>query len=201
MRRHVFSPKPQAGLHKGVADLSSTVSSALAFPSVLGQSSAPQIGPRLRAGEEIMANIDKYEAGAFCWAELATSDDEGAKKFYTNLFGWDAQGNPMGEMGTYYMMRLGGREVCAMYKLGPQMKGVPPHWMTYISVENVDATVKKAESLGAKVMNPAMDVYDFGRMAVLSDPTGATFSLWQPKQHPGATVRGGNGTTCWNELI
>jgi predicted enzyme related to lactoylglutathione lyase len=148
-----------------------------------------------------MANVDKYAAGAFCWAELATTDAAGAKKFYTSLFGWTDTEHSMGEMGTYHMMKLGDRDAGAMYQMGPDMKGVPPHWITYVSVTNVDETVKKAESLGGKSMMPAMDVFSYGRCAFLTDPTGAAFAVWQPRDHIGAGVRGGHAATCWNELI
>jgi uncharacterized protein len=163
---------------------------------------ASRVAARCRAEKEHdMANVDVYAPGAFCWAELATSDGEGAKQFYTSLLGWKSNDIPMGEMGTYHMMQLEGRDVGAMFQMGPDMKGIPPHWITYVSVADVDAAVKRAESLGAKTLVPAMDVFDYGRTAQLADPTGASFALWQPKKHIGAGVRGGRGTTCWNELV
>ncbi len=148
-----------------------------------------------------MPIVDKYAPGSFCWSELVTTDADAAKKFYGSLFGWTCNEFPMGEMGTYHMMQIDGRDVCAMYTMGPQMQGVPPHWNTYVSVDNVDEAVARAERLGAKAMMPPMDVFEHGRMAMLTDPSGAAFALWQPKQHIGAGLRGGHGATCWNELI
>ena len=73
-----------------------------------------------------------YAPGTFCWVELATSDSEAAKKFYTQLFGWDFQDNPMGPGMVYTMLKLDGKEVGALYKLMPDLEqqGVPPHWMS-----------------------------------------------------------------------
>lgn len=149
-----------------------------------------------------MANVNTYAPGEFCWAELATTDDEAAQRFYSSLFGWTASEYPMGEgMGVYRMMKLGGRDVAAMFKLGPQMAGAPPHWTTFVSVKNVDETVQRAQAMGAKVVMPPMDAFEFGRCAFVADPTGAIFAVWQPNKHHGAGVRGGNATTCWNELL
>jgi uncharacterized protein len=78
-------------------------------------------------------------------------------------------------------------------------QGVPPHWMLYVSVENADRSVAKAAQAGGTVLAPAFDVMDVGRMAVLQDPTGAIFSLWQPKSHQGTTITGDN-TFCWADL-
>jgi uncharacterized protein len=149
-----------------------------------------------------MAEVNEYAPGAFCWAELVTTDAEAAKKFYGDLFGWTSNDVDMGPgMGKYHMMQLGGRDVGAMFKAGPEMQGVPPHWGTYVSVKSVDEAAKKAESLGGKLMMPPMDVFDSGRMTHVTDPTGAVIALWEPKKHHGAGVRGGEGTTCWNELL
>jgi len=79
--------------------------------------------------------------------------------------------------------------------------GVPPHWNNYISVANADETVKRAVALGGKVLAPAFDVMDAGRMAVLQDPTGASFCIWQPVKHFGAAILRELGSLCWTELV
>ena len=149
-----------------------------------------------------MPNIDKHSPGSFCWIELATSDQNAAKNFYSTLFGWQPNDNPMGPDAVYTMFKLDGRAAAACYTLMPDMvsQGVPPHWALYVAVENADEVAAKATELGGTVMAPPFDVYDFGRMAVLRDPTGAAINLWQPKQHSGTGAAGVPGTLCWVDL-
>lgn len=149
-----------------------------------------------------MPNIEKHSPGSFCWFELGTTDSNAAKKFYGSLFGWDAQDFPMGPAGVYTIFQLNGRDVGATYTLNAQQQQmrVPPHWMAYISVANADNAAKKIESLGGKLMMPPFDVMDKGRMTVVQDPTGAMFSIWQPKSSPGTRITGVSGTACWADL-
>ena len=148
-----------------------------------------------------MANIDKHPAGSFCWVELATTDQNAAKTFYTSLFGWAVEDSPMGPSAFYSMFKLSGRNTGAAYTLSQDQRaqGVPPNWMIYVAVENADQSVAKAAQAGGTVHAPAFDVMDFGRMAVLQDPTGGVFSLWQPKSHSGIGITGDN-TFCWADL-
>ena len=109
----------------------------------------------------------------------------------------------MGPDAFYTMFLLRGRNVGAAYALGPQeaKQGVPPHWGTYVAVANADEMAAKAKALGATVLASPVDVAEHGRMAVLRDPTGATISVWQAKQHPGVGVWGEVGAFCWSELL
>ncbi|HKP46009.1 MAG TPA: VOC family protein [Pyrinomonadaceae bacterium] len=143
-----------------------------------------------------------FAPGTFCWIELGTSDGEAAKKFYTELFGWSFTDNPMGPNMVYTMLKQDGKEVGALYNLDAEMKsaGVPPHWMSYLSVANADQIAKKAKDAGATLMKEPFDVMDFGRMAVVQDPTGAMFSLWQAGTHPGIAIYNVPNSLCWNEL-
>ncbi|MBA2306808.1 VOC family protein [Candidatus Dependentiae bacterium] len=143
-----------------------------------------------------MPKISTYPSGTFCWADLATTDAEKAKTFYTSLFGWSSSDMPMGEGMTYTMFKLHGVEVAAVGEQPDQ----PPHWNTYISVDNADESAAHAQSLGAELIAPAFDVMDSGRMAILKDPQGAYFFLWQPKNHKGSDIAGEPGTLCWTEL-
>jgi predicted enzyme related to lactoylglutathione lyase len=147
--------------------------------------------------------INRANAGNFCWFELATSDQTAAKKFYGGLFGWTAQDVPMGPDSFYTMFLLRGRNVGAAYTLMPDQakQGVPPHWGTYVAVANVDETIAKAKTLGGAMLVGPMDVAEHGRMAVLRDPTGAVISLWQAKQHQGVGLWGEEGAFCWSELM
>jgi len=127
--------------------------------------------------------IDSHPPGAFCWLELATTDQNGAKSFYSSLFGWTVNDMPMGPNDFYTMFRLEGRDTGAAYTLRPPDKaqGVPPHWSIYIGVANVDEAAARVAGLGGKLVAPPFDVYDAGRMAKVQDPTGAHFNLWQKR--------------------
>ncbi len=148
-----------------------------------------------------MPEITAHNPGDFCWAEVGTIGVKKTKAFYSELFGWKYDDRPAGEF-TYTIARLKDKDVCGMYELPAQMKemGIPAHWMSYVAVLNTDPVCEKAKQLGAKVLQGPFDVMDVGRMAVLQDPTGATFSIWQAKQHKGAQIMAEAGTPCWFEL-
>jgi predicted enzyme related to lactoylglutathione lyase len=144
-----------------------------------------------------------HAPGSFCWAELATTDAVGAKKFYTSLMGWSGHDDPLPSGGVYTMLMQDEGNVGALYQQMPEMisAGVPPHWMPYVTVEDAAAAAAKARELGATVVKDAFDVFDIGSMAVLKDPVGAALSVWQPKKHTGTDFTDGRpGTVCWNEL-
>jgi predicted enzyme related to lactoylglutathione lyase len=150
-----------------------------------------------------MPTMTQHAPGTFCWPELGTTDQAAAKKFYTSLFGWTFEDNDMGAGGIYTMLKLNGQSVGALYALGKEMldHGVPPHWGSYVAVESADAAAEKAKTLGATILGGPFDVMDVGRMAVIQDPTGATFSVWQAKKHAGANVLDEPGALCWTELM
>ena len=149
-----------------------------------------------------MTQITTHAPGTFSWAELATTDPNAAKKFYSSLFGWDAADTPAGE-GTYTLLKLRGREVGGLSGMQKEQlaQGVPTHWLPYVAVASADDTTKKATSLGGRVLAGPFDVMEHGRMSVLQDPTGATFAIWQAKSHPGAGVRDEPGSLSWCELV
>jgi len=149
-----------------------------------------------------MPEVTHHAPGSFCWSELATADPDGAKRFYAGLFGWTANDMPMGDGMNYSMLQLRGLDVGALYGMQPDQRaqGVPPNWMCYVAVDDADETVRRARDLGATVHMDPMDVFDSGRMAVLQDPTGASFGIWQPKTHIGARLIAEPNTACWNEL-
>ncbi len=149
-----------------------------------------------------MTHIDKHPAGSFCWIELATSDQNAAKKFYGALFGWTPNDMPMGPEEVYTIFRLENRDAAAAYTLRPEQvaQHVPPNWILYIQVDNVDASAAKVTELGGKVVMPPFDVFDAGRMSVIQDPTGAYFCMWQPKKNAGIGIHSVHGTLCWGDL-
>jgi len=149
-----------------------------------------------------MPNVEKHAPGTFCWIELAATDQEAAKKFYCQLFPWSISDVPMGPSGNYTMFQIDGRSAAAAYTITDEMRseGVPPHWDLYVSVENADDAARRATELGGKVIAGPFDVMDYGRMAVLLDPAGAVFCVWQPKSGIGIYVTAVPGTLCWADL-
>ena len=142
-----------------------------------------------------------HAPGSFCWIELATTDGPGAKKFYSELFGWTTHDSPIGPDMVYTIIRLDGKDVGALFQKGEMMKDVPTHWASYISVASADEVAAKAKSLGGTLMKEPFDVFDAGRMAVITDPTGATFCIWQANKHSGVGVKGQPNSLSWNELL
>ncbi|HEX3320911.1 MAG TPA: VOC family protein [Terriglobales bacterium] len=149
-----------------------------------------------------MANVEKHSAGAFCWVELGTTDQEAAKKFYESLFGWTAQDSPMSPGEVYTIFKLDNRDAAAGYTLRQEQRsaGVRPHWMLYIAVANADESTAKVKSLGGTVIMGPLDVMGMGRMSVLQDPTGAHFCIWQAMTQPGIGVANVPGALCWADL-
>jgi len=152
--------------------------------------------------EARMQEIAEYKPGTFCWVELGTSNAEEAKKFYTTLFGWGFTDNPMGPSEVYTILKLDDKDVGALYQLNSEMtaQGIPPHWLSYVSVTSADETAQKIKDAGGTLMKEPFDVFTVGRMAVVNDPTGAVFALWQPGTHKGAGISNVPNSFCWNEL-
>ena len=142
------------------------------------------------------------QPGAFCWFELATTDQQAAKKFYGDLFGWSAHDNQMGPEETYTIFQLGGAHVAAGYTLRPneRTQGVPPHWLIYIAVDDADAAAERARTIGGKVLAGPFEVADSGRMALIQDPAGVVFGVWQGRKEPGIVMTGAANTVCWIDI-
>jgi len=149
-----------------------------------------------------MPHLDQHPAGNFVWMELATTDQAAAKQFYGALFGWRGADIPMGRDFVYTMFLHGDRDVCGAYamKAEDQMLGIPPHWLLYIAVSNADDAVSRALQRGGNPLSPAMDIPGVGRMAVIRDPVGAMFGIFQPGGHRGMGVVAENGAFCWADL-
>ena len=149
-----------------------------------------------------MADVTSHATGTFSWPELATTDQKAGVAFYRALLGWDLNEVPLGPGEMYSMFQMRGKEVAAACTMRPDERqmGVPPHWNSYVTVKNVDESAKKAQQLGGRVLAPPFDVMDAGRMAVLQDPTGAVFQIWEPKRSIGARILNEPGALCWTEL-
>ncbi|HVF27378.1 MAG TPA: VOC family protein [Pyrinomonadaceae bacterium] len=114
--------------------------------------------------------------GAVCWNELSTTNVEAAKSFYSELLGWTLKESQIGTVN-YTEFYVGGKPSGGMVQMGAEFGNMPSHWMAYIAVEDVDASVKRVEALGGKVCVPPTDIPNTGRFCVINDPTGATISL------------------------
>lgn len=143
-----------------------------------------------------MGKRESYEPGTFCWLDLSTSDLDGARAFYGELFGWEFEDSEIPGGGVYTMCQLQGDEVAAIVQQDQQ----PGHWNHYVSVENADETAAKAKQLGAHIFEEPFDVMESGRMAVFADPGGAVLCVWEARDHIGAGRVNDIGCMAWNEL-
>ena len=150
-----------------------------------------------------MPEVTAHPQGTPSWVELDTTDEIAAVAFYHALFGWEDDPQPITETWIYHMQKLNGLEAAAIYLQSEeeQSMGIPPHWKTYFTADNVDAVAEKAGQIGGTVLFGPMDVFEAGRMVMLQDPQGAAFAVWQPKQHIGARVKHHPGAITWNELM
>ena len=129
--------------------------------------------------EEIISILkEETVANPFCHVELNTTDVKKAKDFYSKLFEWKLEDMPS-PGGDYTMIRVGEGTGGGMMK--NPVPGAPSFWLAYVLVDDIQASTKKAKSLGANVMKDVTEIPDYGSFSVLADPTGAHFALWKPK--------------------
>ena len=147
--------------------------------------------------------VASHSQGLPCWFELETTDEAAALRFYGALFGWSDDPQPLPGGSNYHMQRLGSDAVAAVQRQRPDQAqmGIPPHWNVYLSADDVDAVAAAVPGLGGRVMAPPFDVMEFGRMAVITDPTGAVVCLWQPRAHIGSGRVSEPGAMTWAELV
>ena len=118
----------------------------------------------------------------FAWFDLYVHDPVEASAFYTEVVGWGSQ--PFGERSNGYRMFMAGEKgVGGITKLSDDMKsrGEDPHWRAFVQVADVDATIKKARSLGAEVLSAPFDVPGVGRLSAFLDPQGVSLGVYAPK--------------------
>jgi predicted enzyme related to lactoylglutathione lyase len=145
-----------------------------------------------------MGERTSHAPGTFSWVDLGTSDAQGAKAFYGGLLGWDFEDMPVPDSPPYSMASIGGRTVAALY--GKRDEQAPSAWLSYVTVEDTDVIAARAAELGGTVISEPFDVMEAGRMAVLQDPTGGVFAVWQPRQSIGAQLVNDVGALCLNQL-
>jgi uncharacterized protein len=147
-----------------------------------------------------MAERDGYIPGVPCWVDTNQPDPEAALPFYSGLFGWEFEDvMPAGSPGKYYVGRIRGGDVAAV---GSSPEEVPPGaaWNTYIWVDSADDAAAKARDAGGAVLMEPFDVMDAGRMAMLADPEGAAFCVWQAGTNKGAQIVNEHGSLNFNGL-
>jgi uncharacterized protein len=157
---------------------------------------------------------DGYIPGVPCWVDASEPDPEAAVEFYTGLFGWEFRdAMPPGSEGKYFIARLrpgaaasifeqNGHEGGDVAAVGSIPEAAPPTamWNTYVWVESADETASKVRDAGGGVVMEPFDVMDAGRMAVFTDPEGASFCVWQAKENQGAGVVNEPGSLNFNGL-
>lgn len=147
--------------------------------------------------------VTTHAPGTFCWVELAAVDAQVAKPFYTQLFDWAVEENDMGNGQVYTMYRHNGKYVAAQYQMSKeeQKQVGKSHWLNYISTNDVEKSAKVAAESGGTVISGPLDVEENGRLAVVQDPTGAIFALWEAKSHSGIEKAYEPGSLGWSELV
>lgn len=146
-----------------------------------------------------MSERTSYEPGTPCWIDLGTPDQDAAAEFYGALFGWRVEEDENAEQtGGYRVATLREKAIGGVMKL--MEEGQPPAWSTYVATVDVDATVAKVRDAGGAVIVEPMTVLDYGRMAIVADPTGAVLGLWQAGRNVGAGLVNEPGSLSWNEL-
>lgn len=145
-----------------------------------------------------MVTRDSAPPGAPCWADLWTSDVDGSRRFYGELFGWEAE-DPEPQFGGYFSFMLGGVQVAGcMGDMGDAK--ADNTWKAYLATDDMTKTLAMAEVRGAQIVVPGMAVADLGIQAVMTDPGGAAIGAWQPGTFPGFTVLNEPGAPSWFEL-
>jgi predicted enzyme related to lactoylglutathione lyase len=145
-----------------------------------------------------------HAPGTPSWIDLATPDLAASKRFYGSLFGWDVHDEDTGNPDMPYVIATqDNKAVAGMMRLAPEMQsaGMPPCWNMYVTVTDVDDSAKKVGELGGSVVEGPMDVMTAGRMAVVADPSGAVFCLWQPKDSIGAELVNEPNSFVWDALF
>jgi predicted enzyme related to lactoylglutathione lyase len=149
-----------------------------------------------------MSSRDEYPHGVPCWVDIAADDPETAIGFYRELFGWEFNGPgamPGDPPGSYYVARKDGRDIAGLSS--KPAADVDSAWMTYVAVEDADDAVARADEAGATVIAPPFDAEPAGRMAVLADPSGAVFAVWEAGSRQGAQLVNEPGAWAMSLLL
>ena len=150
-----------------------------------------------------MPTMTRHAHGTFCWPELYTRDQAGAKAFYTRLFGWGIREFPLGPDAVYTIFTLNGQDAAACYGNAPEAfkQDVAERWMSYAAVDSADHAADAVRAAGGTVVKEPFDIPSTGRMALLRDPLGAAFLIWEDKGKPGIGIAREPGALQWTELL
>jgi predicted enzyme related to lactoylglutathione lyase len=121
------------------------------------------------------------------------------QKFYAELFGWEFGPGPQ-QLGPYVRALIDGKEVAGIGQLPPE-RHLPVAWTTYLATDDADVTAETIRSCGGTVAVGPLDAGEAGRLAIVSDPSGAVFGIWQAAAHLGTALARVPGAPVWNELV
>ena len=138
--------------------------------------------------------------GRFAWHELMTPDPDAAIRFYSQVVGWGTEQFP--GMPEYRLWTSGTKQRGGVMRQSDEdrRRGLAPHWLMYVAVPDIDATIRQAEALGGRVRVPAKSVPGVGRYAILADPQGIVFSLFAPENPRPGSDTADHGDFSWHEL-
>lgn len=145
---------------------------------------------------------ERYIPGVPCWADATYRDAAAAADFYRGLFGWELEDTmPSDRPGHYFQARLDGGRVAAVGSIVDDVTPTAePAWVSYVWVDDADATTEIARRAGAAVIIEPTDIPGSGRLSLFADPQGAVIGLWQPGDHRGATTINQHGSVVFNDL-
>jgi hypothetical protein len=139
-------------------------------------------------------------SGKFVWVELYTRDIASSKSFWCELVGWTSEAMLEGENGGYTMLGNPGNMCCGLMSMDMLPEGVPPHWLGYLSVTDVDASTRTVLASGGKVFKEPFDVPTVGRISIVADKDGAAFGLFKSETGDARDDKSVHGTWHWHEL-
>jgi predicted enzyme related to lactoylglutathione lyase len=149
-----------------------------------------------------MGAVETFDHGRFSWLELVTLNQQEAKAFYTSVFGWESV-DLSSPSGAYTLLRQGNSDIAGLYEMTEEQRehNLQPHWLTFVSVSDVDEATKWADEGGAVVVNPPTDVGANDRVSIVQDPVGAVIGLRQAGGEGGADVVDAPASFCWSEHV
>jgi len=150
--------------------------------------------------EDTMSTQPKWTPGQFVWRELGVKDVDRAKGYFNELFGWTYKDVPMGPAFVYSIIVAGAKQIGGLYKPSPDMPALPTTWFSYLSVTDVDKTVKDIKAAGGQVLGEPMDIPDVGRFVMAKDPQGALLAPFRASKGDPEPERPPLGTFCWETL-
>jgi hypothetical protein len=148
-----------------------------------------------------MSERDGFQPGVPCWVETWQDDGDAAAEYYGRIFGWEAEQTSSSDGGTFRICRLRGRDVAAIGSPIPEEAPPVPTWTTFIQVESAERTAEKVKATGGSVLVGPMESLDGGSLAIVADPAGAAFAIWEQARHRGAQLVNEPGAWTMSMLV